>query len=111
MGTTSVEKNISITSTNKAQAVNGWYAQMIEEAEFNRYGLMAMFILVTCCVGGLACWAMWEHFNIATLALLAACTVIPLSLMLAVSPMRVVIPAVTASTAISIIVTIIYLLV
>lgn len=92
----------------ESQELTGW-AKILDEAEFNRYGLMIPFILATCCMGGVGLWAMGNAFNIPVLVILACCTVLPLSLMLAVAPMKQVIPACVASVLISALITVIYL--
>jgi hypothetical protein len=107
----SEENTASAVTRTQTATSTGWYDQLLKDAEFNRYGLMSMFILITCCMGGVAFWAMGANFNIPTLALLVSCTLVPLILMLAITPMKIILPAVATSTAISIITAIAYLLV
>jgi hypothetical protein len=102
-----VQTAVATPAKAQVQAAEG-YGEMLEEAEFNRYGLMIPFILITACLAGVGVWAMGNGFNVPILSLLALCAVIPLSLMLAVTPMKIIIPACVASCVVSIAVILAY---
>lgn len=106
-----IQKSIASNVEAKKIDINtGWYDRMIQESEFTRYGLYALFILIMCCTSGIAVYFMWADFSVVLLAMLALITVLPLSLMLAVAPMRIVVPAVAVSFLISVGVILAYML-
>ena len=61
-----------------------------EKLEFNRYGIIAMLILIIGCMGGIAA-SFGADGNALKISAVAFPTVIALSLMLAVSPMRMIV--------------------
>lgn len=73
-----------------------------ENTEFNRFGLISAIILIVGCTGGLAV-GLGAIEYIGTLVAAVIPTMITLSLLLAVSPMRYVMTAGLASTAINLI--------
>ena len=71
--------------TPKAQVA---FLSRAEALEFNRYGIMAMLLIVIGCLGGVSVYFMWEEFSVVQLAVIAISTVVPMSYMLALMPMK-----------------------
>lgn len=70
-----------------------------QDIEFNRFGIISMIILVVGCLGGLTVgFGAVEHVWALTLVVLP--TMITLSLLLAVAPMKQIIAAATVATVI-----------
>lgn len=97
-------KGIPTTKTATETQPKSWYADLLKRCEEDRIGLMAPFILVLGCMSGVAVYFMWQDFNVFRLAVIAFSTVIPLALMLAVAPMRLIVPVLAFSVLNSIII-------
>ena len=72
---------------DKIAANSSWLAKFEKDAEFNRYGLTSMFFLLIGICGGVAigvsaCAHIWQ------ISAIAIFTMLSLSLMLAVAPMK-----------------------
>ena len=80
-----------------------------EWIEFNRFGIIAMIILINGCLGGLA-MGLGAVQHTATLILVVVPTMLTLSLLLAVAPMRWVVASATFNSAIELCLIIFYLL-
>lgn len=105
METTTVNKAASISkkaSERKEKTENG-LTLLFGNYEFNRFGLSAMMLLIMVCAAGIAVGlgAMTSTFEI---ALLVFPTVITLSFIIGVAPMKLIIYGFTTSIAMSIMV-------
>lgn len=77
--------SLSNTKTNTASTSKFW-----ENAEFNRFGIISMAILFIGCIGGFAA-SFGAHGDILKLGMIVFPTIIALALILAVSPMKLII--------------------
>ncbi|MBL7919919.1 MAG: hypothetical protein JNJ40_06365 [Bacteroidia bacterium] len=73
------------TTTKKNQSSTFW-----QNAEFNRFGIICMVILIIGCVGGFAA-SFGANGDALKLSLIAFPTIISLALVLAVAPMKAII--------------------
>lgn len=80
-----------------------------QNLEFNRYGMIALIILIVGCLGGLA-MGLGAVKHTATLILVVAPTMLPLSLLLAVAPMRWIYAAGISAISIDVLLILYYLL-
>lgn len=86
------------------------YAEnLIEKSEFNRFGIISFVILIVGCMGGLAV-GLGAVEHVFTLALVVIPTMLTLSLLLAVAPMKFILTAGVVSTVIDTILILYYLL-
>ncbi|MFM2037639.1 MAG: hypothetical protein RL432_578 [Bacteroidota bacterium] len=80
-----------------------------QNLEFNRYGMIALIILIVGCLGGLA-MGLGAVKHTATLILVVVPTMLTLSLLLAVAPMRWIYAAGISALSIDLILILYYLL-
>ncbi|MDP1799924.1 MAG: hypothetical protein Q8L81_01135 [Bacteroidota bacterium] len=71
--------------TSSASTLTFW-----ESIEFNRFGIISMLILFIGCIGGFAA-SFGAHGDVLKLALVVFPTIVALALILAVSPMKVIV--------------------
>lgn len=74
---------------------------ILEAAEFNRFGIISMILLIVGCLGGVAV-GLGAVENVVTLSMVVVPTMATLSLLLAVSPMKYILTAATIATVIDI---------
>lgn len=80
---------------------NNNQSEMVKTSEFNRFGIISMIILVIGCMGGIAVGLGAINY-IGTLVLVVVPTMLTLSLLLAVAPMKWIINAGVTSVVIDI---------
>lgn len=81
---------------NKTVSQQNWLAKLEAQAEFNRYGITSMFFLLIGILGGITI-AISAYAHLWQITVIAMLTMLSLSLMLAVAPMKYII-RVTAVT-------------
>ena len=74
---------------------------LFENAEFNRFGIIAVVLLVVGCLGGVAV-GLGAVENVITLSMVVIPTMATLSLLLAVAPVKQILAAATIATIIDI---------
>jgi len=86
METTITSSQIRTSSINetKKQSISLFW----DKAEFNRFGIISMLVVVLGCIGGIAA-SFGAGDSIVKLAMIAFPTIITLALILAVAPMKV----------------------
>lgn len=89
---------------------NTQQSNFIQASEFNRFGLISMIILIIGCMGGAAVGA-GAIENTFTLILVIVPTMITLSLLLAVAPMKWIMTSATVSVIIDILLLTYFLLI
>ena len=86
------------------------YAEkLLEKAEFNRFGIISVVLLIVGCMGGLAV-GLGAVESVFTLTLVVVPTMITLSLLLAVAPMKFIFTAGFVSAIIDTLLILYYLL-
>lgn len=88
-----MEANVQSTS---------WMDKIMGDSEFNRFGLICVVLLVVGCLGGTAV-GLGAINNTFTLIMVTIPTMLTLSLLLAVSPMRYIITSALISVAIDVV--------
>ena len=73
----------------------------LESAEFNRFGIISMLLLIVGCLGGIAV-GLGAVENVVTLTMVVVPTMVTLSLLLAVSPMKYILTSAAIATVIDI---------
>lgn len=77
--------NSSATKTNDTKKMTDFW----EKAEYNRFGIIPMVLLIISCLGGIAA-AFGAGSNSFQIALIIFPTILSLAFMLAVAPMRII---------------------
>jgi hypothetical protein len=92
------------TSTSSASTP---YARLLNWAEFNRFSFIVISILIPSCIGGLAAGAgaINDTFILGMMVIL---TIMNQAFLLAVAPMKLLVPSFVISTAINTIVLVVY---
>jgi len=86
-----MESTINSSQTKKTESVSkNQPSTFWKDAEFNRFGIISMLILIIGCVGGFAA-SFGAKGDVLKLALVAFPTIISLALILAVAPMKAII--------------------
>lgn len=83
---TIVKTGFATTKVEKTKAKTQTQSAFWEEAEYSRYGLSPMILLVLVCVGGIAAATMGS--NIPQLFLVSLATTLSLTTIIAVMPMK-----------------------
>jgi hypothetical protein len=98
MNTTTATQNYASTSstTNKSA-----YSKLVDLADTNRHGLIAMLLLVIGCLGGITVGMGGIEYDYALLPVIAS-TMLALSMILAVAPMKYVLGTSIAAVVIDI---------
>jgi predicted histidine transporter YuiF (NhaC family) len=98
MNTTTATQNYASTSVNKSA-----YSKLVDLADTNRHGLIAMLLLVIGCLGGITVGMGGIEYDFALLPVIAS-TMLALSMILAVAPMKYVLGTSIAAFIIDIVV-------
>lgn len=95
--------------THSHQAVYGRssYAKLLNWAEFNRFSFIVVSLLIPSCIGGLAAGAGAIN-DTAILAMLVIFTIMNQAFLLAVAPMKLLVPSFIISTAFNTLMLIVY---
>jgi hypothetical protein len=85
--------------THSTQAVQGQssYAKLLDWAEFNRFSFIVISLLIPSCIGGLAAGAGAIN-DTPVLAMLVILTIMNQAFLLAVAPMKLLVPSFLIST-------------
>jgi hypothetical protein len=98
MNTTTATKNYTSTSTTTNKSA---YSKLVDLADTNRHGLIAMLLLVIGCLGGITVGMGGIEYDYALLPVIAS-TMLALSMILAVAPMKYVLGTSIAAVVIDI---------
>lgn len=90
--------------SEKTESANlNWWTKMEADSEFNRYGIISMaFLLIGIC-GGVAI-ALSAYAHIWQISIIAVLTMLSLSLMLAVAPMKYIIRVTAAALLLDVVI-------
>lgn len=84
-----MQTTIKSTHSNTSQSEKKSFSSIWESMEFNRFGIIAILVVILGCLGGMAA-SFGAGDNILKLAMIAFPTIIALALVLAVAPMKVI---------------------
>lgn len=99
---------LQVEKTSSQSALSQW----LEKAEYNRFGIVPLVLTVVGIFGGIAAASVLSaHGNLLIVGLVAFSTVIPLSLILAVAPMKGIIRVSTVAVIVQIIIAAAYLII
>ena len=98
----SSSKNQTANQTTKSTAISDFW----QKAEFNRFGIVPMVLIIVACIGGIAA-AVTIQENVMKLAVIAISTTLVESFVLAIMPMRTIIISSVISIALSLLMMII----
>ncbi|MBK6521413.1 MAG: hypothetical protein KBG47_02420 [Bacteroidia bacterium] len=87
---TTISKQQSINASSKSEAHAKPLSKFWEMVEFNRYGAIAMMLIVIGCLGGFAA-SYAAGANVYKIALIVFPTILSLAFILAVMPMRLIV--------------------
>lgn len=96
-----VNQSITKQYSNEIVANTSWWDKTLANAEFNRYGIISMAFLLIGIVGGIAI-ALSAYAHVWQISIIAIFTMLSLSLMLAVAPMRYILISTGAALAIDV---------